>query len=106
MAATPEDTTDQLPLPRDPSAYRACDHFRYRFTRRDDPPITGEVIETCIREGVIHEAREPRRYRFEAHINGIRWWLVVDRNAREPHTVVTAFAPEIHDPSTEERPPV
>lgn len=103
MASTGKDTIDTPlgPLPRDPAQYRPSDHFRYRFSRREDPPITGEVVETCIRGGEITEARGFRRYRFEATLpyrdRDVRWWLIVGlTETGPPYTVITAYAPDEH----------
>jgi hypothetical protein len=45
--------TEHGELVRDPSVYRPTDHFIYRYRNRENPPITDEVIETCIRKGTI-----------------------------------------------------
>ena len=111
MASASQDDLE-LPserLPREPSAYRASLRFLYHFSRREDPPITEDVVETCIREGTVSPGRdvdEDPRYEFDAWVGNVKWRLVVGLNQSEPHTVITAFAPAIHDPDEEERPPL
>lgn len=99
------------PLPREPSAYRASEHFQWRFKTRDDPPVTTEVIQRCIRDGTAKTTQSADRYIFEATVpcglRDVRWWVLVALDADgPPYTVITAYSPDEHDPSTEERAPL
>ncbi|MFC7044335.1 hypothetical protein ACFQH6_20545 [Halobacteriaceae archaeon GCM10025711] len=98
-----------LSIPREPSAYVATDHFRFRYSRRDNPTITDDVVETCIREGRIKNTQSPDRFIFEATIEGYRWWVIVELvedaflDDAEKHRVITAYVPDHpgHDTSEE-----
>jgi len=102
--------TEHGELLREPSAYRATDHFRYRYNHREDPPVTDEVIETCIREGDIVAGDRvvgPNCFGFETEVNGVQWRVVVQAVAEgPPHLAVTAFSPELHDRDEEDAAPV
>ena len=99
MSSTSRDGVELSPehLPREPSAYCPSDNLVYHYKRREDPPITDEVIGTCIREGEIQPSRDPECYQFEAVISqtgrDYRWWLVVTADG-PPHTIVTAYVPD------------
>lgn len=85
---------------RDPADYSATDHFVIRARHsygpvsetRAYPPITSDVIETCICDGEVHDAKGPESSRkFVADVDGIEWHLLV-----YGQRVITAFAPSEH----------
>lgn len=84
-------------LPRDPSAYRATDHFVYRFNNRTDPEITGDVIKAAITEGTIvpERAAAANRWVFEVGVDHVQWRLVVGYDGE--WRVLTAYSPQLHD---------
>jgi hypothetical protein len=92
----------------EPADYRPSDHFIERYSpttgrlskTQTDPPITGEVISTCIRRGECREARGPNRYRLVADVDGTEWHLLVALHESDGrcHDVLTAYAPKYHNP--------
>jgi len=73
--ATADDT-----IPREPSAYRPCNHFAERFRDRYDKHnrhLDDEIVATCIRSGeVVH--RQADKAHLEADFGGVRYRLVVN----------------------------
>lgn len=69
---------------RDPSDYRTTEYFLRRYSRdqgpecetRQNPPISAKVIETCIREGDLIEAKDGL-HTLTATVDGYTWWMVV-----------------------------
>lgn len=95
-------------IPREPSAYRRTEHFRYRFHRRTDPEITGEVVRECIENGRVKPTAASDRRIFEAEVDGITWWVIVKFlneafvKDSEKHLALTAYAPDEHEKTKEE----
>lgn len=83
---------------RNPADYTPTDHFVIRARRsygpiaetRTAPPITGDVIETCISEGETKRVRNGC-VKFSARVSGDEWHLVT-----HGRKVLTAYAPEHH----------
>jgi len=98
---TPEDATYSLSTsvtpPREPSAYRITDHFRYRMNHRQNPSVDGDIIRRCFEEGRIKNTAQANRFIFELNADH-RWWVVVEvRDAAffqesEKHRALTVFA--------------
>lgn len=86
---------------RDPSDYRATDHLYIRFHRRygptsetrTNPHITPDVIQQCIQQGRLSEARNGR-VTFARVVDEIEWHLVA---SPDEQVVLTVYAPEYHD---------
>jgi len=45
--------------PREPSAYRITDHFRYRMNHRQNPSVDGDIIRRCFKHGRIKNTPRP-----------------------------------------------
>lgn len=92
--------TDDVEVSRDPSEYAPTDHYVIRTRRefgprsetRTAPPITSEVTRTCIVEGRVERA-QGGRIKFIATVGGVEWNLIA-----ENERVLTAYAPDRHDP--------
>jgi hypothetical protein len=86
-----------VPIPRDPSAYRITDHFRFRMNRRKNPSIDTDTVRRCIEEGRVKSTQSPDRFIFELEL-GYRWWVIVEirdeafLEESEKHRAVTVFA--------------
>lgn len=105
--AEPTNNTDTISrqliesVPRDPSAIRPTEHFLRRYSNeygtshetRRDPEITGDVIETCIREGTISPG-EGRALLYETEVDGHEWRLIV--GFKDGPVAVTAYVPGVH----------
>lgn len=91
--------------PRDPSAIHPTEHFLRRLSNdhgascetRRNPPITSEVIETCILEGEISPGNG-HSLLYETDVDGYEWRLVVGFETGAP-VAVTAYVPSIHHAS-------
>lgn len=104
---TTEQSSDNTDVPegfsRSPEDYRSTEHFLTRFSAthgskaatRLAPEITGEVVETCIKEGELLRG-SGRCWRLETEVDGRRWRLVVDVRPDELNRVLTALVPGIH----------
>lgn len=109
ITATTEQTSDNTDEPegfsREPEDYRPTEHFLTRFSHshgpkaatRIAPPITGDVISACIREGEVLPAAG-RCWRLETEVAGHQWRLVVDIRPDESNRVMTALVPGVHRP--------
>ena len=96
-----EQPAEYRTLSTDPADYSPTDHFMERYSpdvgraslTRTNPPITSEVIDTCITEGVelAHPAND--RVRLEAIVDGRYWWLVVG-DQRGYLEAITAYPPD------------
>lgn len=105
-----DNSDEQIATPngfsREPADYAPTEHFLTRFSSvhgssastRICPEITGDVVETCIREGELLEG-EGRCWRLEAEVGGYQWRLVVDIRPDEDNRVCTALVPGVHRPS-------
>ena len=91
-------------ISREVSDYTPTTHFRTRVSpdcgpassTRTNPPITGEVIDTCIAEGAVEPARRGT-IRFVAEVDGHEWCLFVQpETARVGGRVLTAYVPGRH----------
>ncbi len=83
--------------PREPSAYRITDHFRYRMNHRQNPSVDGDIIRRCFEHGRIKNTSQADRFIFE--LDGKhRWWIVVELRDQaflcegEKHRALTVFA--------------
>lgn len=101
-----DDSTDEPKgFSREPADYVPTEHFLTRFSpthgskaaTRIAPEITGEVVETCIREGELLRG-SGRCWRLETEVDGHRWRLVADIRPDELNRVLTALVPGIHRP--------
>lgn len=95
-----DSTDDRGGLTRDPSCYIPTDHFVIRAKldhgprseTRTAPPITADVIATCITEGEIVRARDGCvKFIAEVPEDGTEWHLVT-----HGRKVLTAYAPAHH----------
>jgi len=83
--------------PRDPSAYRVTDHFRYRLSHRQNPSINGKIVRRCFEEGRIKHTQAADRFFFELELD-YRYRIVVavrDEAFLEPkekHRALTVYA--------------
>ena len=77
-------STEQLP--REPSAWSPTPHLGDRV-RKPDRHLDGDVIRTCIEEGVRHELGNGY-VAAEQWIDGVHYRLVLDPQSRE---VVTGY---------------
>lgn len=89
--------TLSVPIPREPSAYRMTEHFRFRKSRRENPSVDGEVIRRCIEDGRIKRTQSADRFIFEWEA-GWTWWVIVELREEaflqeaEKHRALTVFA--------------
>lgn len=95
---------------RDLGDYSPTNHFLCRLSdgygpaseTRVNPPITSEVIGTCIREGELRPGHSGR-WLLEAEVGGYEWRLVVsidgDRRLVQSDLVSGVHSPDDHDPS-------
>lgn len=93
---------------RDPSDYSPRRHFLIRAKRecgppretRTDPPITGDVIRSCITDGSIErDPSGPDRARFVTDVDGYSWRLIARLTVKGTNEVLSAFVPGKHQPS-------
>ncbi|NHX37191.1 MULTISPECIES: hypothetical protein [Halolamina] len=83
--------------PREPSAYRITDHFRYRMNHRQNPSVDGDIIRRCFEDGRIKNTAQADRFIFELDADH-RWWLIVELRDEaffqesEKHRALTVFA--------------
>jgi len=94
-------------IPREPSAYRPTDHFMQMKRVREDPPVTGEVINNCFTEGDLADTNVSDRYKFvwkeQKPRSNDHWYLIVavDRAAFEresrKHHALTIYVEGAHD---------
>jgi len=96
--------------PRDPSAYRITDHFRYRLSHRQNPSINGEIVRRCFEDGRIKHTQAADRFFFELELD-YRFRVVVALRDEafleetEKHRAVTVYAVDgNHDVDSEWRP--
>lgn len=89
--------SQSLPVPREPSAYRITEHFRFRVSRRTNPSVDGEIIRRCIEEGELKTTQQADRFIFEFEA-GYTWRLIVALRDEaflqdeEKHRAVTVYA--------------
>ncbi len=111
-SASPEDPTFSLsmPIPRDPSAYRITDHFRYRLNHRRNPSIDGEIVRHCFEEGCIKHTQVSNYFFFELELD-YRYRVVVALrdeaflHEEEKHRALSVYAVDgNHDVDEEWRP--
>ncbi|WP_049980237.1 hypothetical protein [Halolamina rubra] len=98
---TAEDATYSLSTsitpPREPSAYRITDHFRYRMNHRQNPSVDGDIIRRCFEHGRIKNTSQADRFIFELDAEH-RWWVIVELRdvaffqEAEKHRALTVFA--------------
>lgn len=93
-------------LSRDPADYAPTDHFVIRSQRcygpisetRAAPPITGDVVETCITRGEVRSTgAESGRFELVADVHGREWRLVIQTKDVGPNLVLTAIS-DAHNP--------
>lgn len=107
LVETEETLEEPEGFSRDPADYSPTNHFLTRFSdahgspsdTRVNPSITGDVIETCIREGELSPAHGGR-WRLETEVDDHLWRLVV---AIEPNPqtnwVCSALVPGRRQPT-------
>lgn len=93
---------------RDPADYSPSRHLMIRWHRecgparetRTSPPITGDVVKTCITEGVLdRDPSGPDRVRFVANVDGHEWRLIARITPKGTNEVLSAFVPGKHQPT-------
>lgn len=105
--AEPEHRIAGMAVSRDPGDYSPTRHFLIRYRRecgparetRTNPPITSDVIQTCITQGALDRDPGGRdRVRFVAEVDGFEWRLIGRITERGTNEVISAFVPGRHQP--------
>jgi hypothetical protein len=85
--------------PRQLDQYEYTEHFQSMLTRRDDPPVTSDVVTATVKRGVIKSTHISKRVIFEWYdADNYQWWVIAKmREAafREPeksHLLLTVYA--------------
>ncbi|MFC6825701.1 hypothetical protein [Halopelagius fulvigenes] len=94
-------SADDLPTPREPSAYRPGIHFGERFGDRYSDRkrhLDGEIINGCIENGVVTKQGRDLWWLRET-FGGVTYRLVIDTEERE---VVTGYPVSINTDAARE----
>lgn len=85
--------------PREISQYEYTEHFQHMMTRRSDPDISGDVVETTLKRGLIKSTHKPQRVIFEWRGDrGWQWWVIAQlreeafRRSDKSHLLLTVYA--------------
>jgi hypothetical protein len=89
--------------PRDVTQYEMSPHFHSMKTRRENPKITSDIIESTVNKGLIKNTGEADRFIFEWDSGDHLWWVIVEmrdqalRQNSEKHVALTVFARDSPD---------
>jgi hypothetical protein len=85
--------------PRQLDQYSYTEHFGSMLTRRENPDPSGDIVELCIKRGVIKSTHKPRNVIFEWYDeDNWQWWVVAKmlpeacRKADKNHLLLTIYA--------------